>query len=123
MNCHTLIRFVTSNMIQFKTNFESINMLFRLLLLICISNTFGFLDTGPFCKTGWEWFAGKCYQINTPKPKVTWSSAKNNCEKQGAKLFLPLSENVDDGIWDLYTKAGGAWNYWLNVKDLQENLE
>ena len=96
-----------------------------ILVVLCISSTLGSrsLDLGPFCMTGWQWFDGKCYQINTPKPKVTWSTAKNNCEKQGARLYLPTSENIDDGIWDLYVKAGGVWRYWINVKDLQENLK
>ena len=73
------------------------------------------------CPEGWERLDSKCYQIVTGKPK-TWALARQDCNENGGKLFLPMDKIENNGIYDLYNqRVNKTERFWIDVAALDQN--
>ena len=102
-------------------NLQTRNMLSLIVIITVLSQASSSQTNELACPEGWERLDSKCYQIVTGKPK-TWALARQDCNENGGKLFLPMDQKENEGIYDLYNqRANKIERFWIDVAALDKN--
>ncbi|KAI8502464.1 hypothetical protein Bbelb_200520 [Branchiostoma belcheri] len=67
------------------------------------------------CQVGYKRLASTCFRLHFRR--MTWMKAKEACKKEGARLAMPKTEELDIALRHLVRTEGQNMGYWIGLKD------
>ncbi|KAI8502444.1 hypothetical protein Bbelb_200320 [Branchiostoma belcheri] len=72
------------------------------------------------CKVGYKRLASSCFRLHFRR--MTWMKAKEACKKEGARLAMPKTEELDIALRNLVRTEGQNRKYWIGLKDKERKI-
>ncbi|XP_035662075.1 macrophage mannose receptor 1-like [Branchiostoma floridae] len=66
-------------------------------------------------QVGYKLLAGTCIRLNLRK--LSYKTARKTCKKDGARLAMPETEELDLALRNLVQKEGHNINFWIGLRN------
>ncbi|KAI8502445.1 hypothetical protein Bbelb_200330 [Branchiostoma belcheri] len=72
------------------------------------------------CQVGYKRLASTCCRLHFRR--MTWFQAREACKKEGARLAMPKTEELDIALRNLVRTEGQNENHWIGLRDKERRI-